>query len=119
MGPAPLHQTCYTLHAVTARRQHDVWLLSRSCIVQVHGSPGGIACAKFLHGARCTPARRWVPKIGRKYVKPADVCFYDIIEYDPDKLKAPPYRLNVTSELPLLGDKVPLCAMHACVLSID
>ena len=56
-----------------------------------------------------------MPKIGRKYVKPADICFYDVIEYDPDKLRTPPYRLNVTSELPLLGDKVGPrhASMHA------
>ena len=55
--------------------------------------------------------------MGRKYVRPADICFYDTVEYDPDKLRAPPYRLDVTSELPLLGDKArraPCCQLpHA------
>ena len=62
------------------------------------------ACACLIR--RLSRKRRWVPKVGRKYVRPADICFYDTIEYDPVRLHASPYRLNVTSELPLLGDKV-------------
>jgi hypothetical protein len=47
-----------------------------------------------------------VPKLARKYVKPEDICFSDITEYHPSLLKRPPYRLPITSTVPLLGDKV-------------
>lgn len=47
-----------------------------------------------------------MPKIGRKYVKQVDIMFYDTIEYDPSRLSEGLYKMNVTSHLPLLGDKV-------------
>ena len=50
--------------------------------------------------------RRWVPKLARRYVKPEDICFSDVIQYNPRLLKQAPYRLPVSSTLPLLGDKV-------------
>jgi hypothetical protein len=66
---------------------------------------------------------RWVPKVARHLIKdPDDLAFYDIVEYDPEKLEAPPYRLHVTSYLPMLGDKVPraiLCSpAHRTIIFI-
>ena len=52
--------------------------------------------------------RRWVPKLARKYVKPEDICFSDVAQYDPVLLEEAPYRISVTSTVPLLGDRV-LC----------
>ena len=61
---------------------------------------------------------RWVPKLARKYVKPEDICFSDVVQYNPVLLEEAPYRISVTSTVPLLGDKVlsfALCntVMHA------
>ncbi|KAK9802696.1 hypothetical protein WJX73_007729 [Symbiochloris irregularis] len=62
---------------------------------------------KYYHRLVTRPDyERWVPKIGRKYVQPKDLDFYDTIEYDPEQLKAPPYRLPCTSSLELLGEKL-------------
>ena len=49
---------------------------------------------------------RWVPKLARKYVKPEDICFSDVLQYDPVLLDKAPYRISVTSTVALLGDKV-------------
>ena len=51
-------------------------------------------------------ACRWVPKLARKYVKPDDICFSDVTQYDPRLLEQAPYRLPITSTVPLLADKV-------------
>ena len=68
---------------------------------------------------------RWVPKLARKYVKPEDICFSDVMQYDPVLLDKAPYRISVTSTVPLLGDKVPsfsLCntvMQAACCAEMD
>ncbi|KAK9917643.1 hypothetical protein WJX75_006754 [Coccomyxa subellipsoidea] len=50
---------------------------------------------------------RWVPTIGRKYVKEEDIMFYDTIAYDPQELESEEkgFRMHVTSYLPLLDEE--------------
>ena len=60
-----------------------------------------------------TQLRRWVPKLARRYVKPEDICFSDVTQYDPRLLEQAPYRLPITSTVPLLADKVKPY-VHAC-----
>ena len=60
----------------------------------------------LLLDAPTPDACRWVPKLARKYVKPEDICFSDVTQYDPRLLEQAPYRLPVTSTVPLLADKV-------------
>lgn len=38
-----------------------------------------------------------------------DIEFIDIIEYDPQKLAAPPYRMRITTKLPSAGERVRPC----------
>jgi hypothetical protein len=49
-----------------------------------------------------------VPKIGRRFVKPEDICFIDQMTYPPLSQTQPPYELTIESTLPLLGDRVRL-----------
>lgn len=49
---------------------------------------------------------KWVPKIGRRFVKPEDICFVDEMRYPPRSQTEPPFLLTVESSLPLLGDRV-------------
>ena len=35
-----------------------------------------------------------------------DIEFIDIIEYDPQQMAAPPYRLRISTKLPSAGDRV-------------
>ncbi|KAK9904324.1 hypothetical protein WJX75_009140 [Coccomyxa subellipsoidea] len=49
---------------------------------------------------------KWVPKIGRRFVKPDDIAFIDITEYAPRSQTAAPYHMKIQSILPLLGDRV-------------
>lgn len=46
--------------------------------------------------------------MGRKYVKEADIMFYDTVAYNPRELEggAKGFRMHITSYLPLLADKV-------------
>ena len=47
-----------------------------------------------------------MPKIGRRFVKPEDICFIDQMTYPPASQSQPPYALTIESTLPLLGDRV-------------
>lgn len=82
--------------------------------LQERHAPVEICCEGFAEALSCRletegcALRRWVPTIGRKYVKEEDIMFYDTIAYDPQELDSEEkgFRMHVTSYLPLLGDKV-------------
>ena len=77
-------------------------------------SSQGPLCASISGSPSMFPHQcRWVPKLARKYVKPEDICFSDVTQYDPRLLEQAPYRLPITSTVPLLADKVLPCH-HAC-----
>ncbi|CAL5220242.1 g2221 [Coccomyxa viridis] len=65
-------------------------------------------------GAKCERVRnrpnyeKWVPKIGRKFVKPDDIAFIDETVYAPHSQTKPPYKMKIDSLLPLLGDRVQI-----------
>ena len=42
-----------------------------------------------------------------------DIEFIDIIEYDPQQMAAPPYRLRISTKLPSAGDRVRLPGFSA------
>ena len=45
-------------------------------------------------------------QIGKRFVKPEDICFMDEMRYPPKSQTEPPYSLRIESTLPLLGDRV-------------
>ncbi|KAK9837231.1 hypothetical protein WJX81_000217 [Elliptochloris bilobata] len=46
-----------------------------------------------------------VPRIGRPYVKPKDIAFTDLYEFDPEQTRKPPFRVRVRTTLPFLGSR--------------